>query len=203
MRRFLAGLTICGLLVLPGNAAAAPEAQDQCAEYSARAAMPSLMESYQYSPRGYGMLGFAPLTYPFGVGPYGNAVYFGGPGVPFGSAPAFGPLGPGLTANNIAAGIIGPSGMMLNQPQNFGTLIGLASLQQAELGNLNARYTLSSSYQEMASSWAAAYATQASATMAILRTLCEGLQPSSGSSSGSSPSPSPSHTVPTHQIRAH
>jgi hypothetical protein len=182
MHRVLAALTIGGLLLLPGAVSAAPAAQDVCAEYASRVAMPSLMESYQFSPRGYGQYGFAPLTYPFGVGPYGNAVYFGGPGVPFGTAPAFGPLGPGLTANNIFTNVIAPSGTMLNQPPNFGTLISLAALQQAELGNLNGRYTLSATYQDMASSWAAAYATQAAAALAVARTLCEGRQPSSGGS---------------------
>lgn len=184
MRRGFWALVFSGLLLLPGQqAAAAPSRQDVCAEYAARVALPSLMQSYLYSPQGYGPYGYAPLTYPFGVGPYGVAAYFGGPGVPVGAVPAYGPLGPGLTAANIARFVLEPARFAWADPANVGTLIALASLQQSELGNLNTRYTLSASYQEMASSWAAAYATQASAALAVARTLCEGLQPTPGGGS--------------------
>jgi len=134
--------------------------------------MPSLYQSYQFSPQGYGGQGYAPLTYPFSVGPYGNAAYFGGAGVPFGSAPAFGPLGPGLTANNIYTQVIQPSGTALNQPANFGTLVGLAGVQQGELGTLNGRYGNSALYQTASATWAGAYATQASSAFTILQALC-------------------------------
>jgi hypothetical protein len=144
--------------------------------------MPSLYQSYQFSPQGYGPFGYAPLTYPFGVGPYGNAAYFGGPGVPFGTAPAFGPLGPGLTANNIFSNVINPSGTMLTQPANFPTLISLAALQQGELGTINTRYSNSAYYQTAAATWAGAYATQAASAFTILQALCQNQGASTGSS---------------------
>ncbi|HZR98552.1 MAG TPA: hypothetical protein VFE37_07595, partial [Chloroflexota bacterium] len=101
MRRLVLALTIAGLVALPGQVARADDSgSDPCTAYAARSALPSLYQSYQFSPQGYGPFGYAPLTYPFGTGPYAVGAFFGGPGVPFGTAPAFGPLGPGLTANN-------------------------------------------------------------------------------------------------------
>jgi len=174
MRRFALALAIAGLVALPGQVARADDdsGPDVCTSYAARSAMPSLYQSYQFSPQGYGGLGYAPLTYPFSVGPYGNAAYFGGQGVPFGSAPAFGPLGPGLTANNIFTQVVQPTGTALNQPANFGTLVGLAGLQQGELGTLNGRYGNSALYQTASATWAGAYATQASSAFTILQALC-------------------------------
>jgi hypothetical protein len=187
MRRIALALAIAGLVALPGQVARADDdsGPDVCTSYAARSAMPSLYQSYQFSPQGYGGQGYAPLTYPFSVGPYGNAAYFGGAGVPFGSAPAFGPLGPGLTANNIFTQVIQPTGLALNQPANFGTLVGLAGLQQGELGTLNGRYGNSALYQTASATWAGAYATQAASAFTILQALCAN-QGASGSSSISS-----------------
>jgi len=107
MHRALVAALLAGLLLLPGQAARADDTEpDPCAAYAARAALPALLQSYQFSPQGVGRFGYAPLTYPFGVGPYGNGAFFGGRGVPFGSAPAFGPFGPGNTANNLFIGVI-------------------------------------------------------------------------------------------------
>jgi len=174
MRRIALALAIAGLVALPGQVARADDdsGPDVCTSYAARSAMPSLYQSYQFSPQGYSNQGYAPLTYPFSVGPYGNAAYFGGRGVPFGSAPAFGPLGPGLTANNIFTQVVQPSGTALNQPANFGTLVGLAGLQQGELGTLNGRYGNSALYQTASATWAGAYATQAASAFTILQALC-------------------------------
>jgi hypothetical protein len=170
-RPFVAAL-LAGLLLLPGQAALAQDdGPDPCAAYAAQAALPSLLQSYQYSPQGYGGMGFAPLTYPFGVGPYGNAAFFGGRGVPFGTAPAFGPLGPGLTANNIFSRVINPTGTVLTQPANFGTLVGLAAQQQLEMAVLNGRYNNASAYQFAAATYAQNYAQQAGAT--FTRALAE------------------------------
>ncbi len=172
MSRGLAAALLAGLLLLPGPVARADNSgPDPCALYAAQQALPLLYQSYQYSPQGYGPFGYAPLTYPFGVGPYGTAAFFGGPGVPFGTAPAFGPLGPGLTANNIFTNVIAPTGTALNTPANFPLLVSLASQQQLELGTLNTRYSNSAYYQTAAATWAASYAAAAGATFS--RTLAE------------------------------
>ncbi|HZU04732.1 MAG TPA: hypothetical protein VFB73_02055, partial [Chloroflexota bacterium] len=57
------------------------EEPDPCTLYAARMALPSLQQSYAFSPAGYGPFGYAPLTYPFGAGPYGVAAFFGPPGL--------------------------------------------------------------------------------------------------------------------------
>ncbi len=172
MRRLVLALTIAGLVALPGQVARADDSgSDPCTAYAARSALPSLYQSYQFSPQGYGPFGYAPLTYPFGTGPYAVGAFFGGPGVPFGTAPAFGPLGPGLTANNIFTSVIAPTGTALNTPANFPLLVSLASQQQLELGTLNGRYSNSAYYQTAAATWAASYAAAAGATFS--RTLAE------------------------------
>jgi len=202
MHRPLVAALLAGLLLLPGQAVRADDSgPDPCAAYAAQAAMPALLQSYQYSPQGYGGQGFAPLTYPFSAGPYGNAAYFGGRGVPFGSAPAFGPLGPGLTANNIFTQVIQPTGTALNQPANFGTLISLAAQQQLEQGVLNGRYNNSSAYQTTAATYAQNYAAQAGATFTSALAECNAHQrpASSSASSSATPStdtPSPATTPP-------
>jgi hypothetical protein len=172
---------MAGLAALPGQIARADDnSPDQCTAYAARSSMPSLYQSYQFSPQGYGPFGYAPLSYPFGVGPYGNAAFFGGPGVPFGAAPAFGPLGPGLTANNVFTQVINPTGTLLTAPANFPTLLGLATLQQGELGTLNGRYGNSALYQTASATWAGAYATQAASAFTILQALCQNQGADSG-----------------------
>ncbi|HEY7064549.1 MAG TPA: hypothetical protein VII06_23950 [Chloroflexota bacterium] len=178
MHRALAAGLLAGLLLLPGQAARADDTgPNPCAAYAARAALPALLRSYQFSPQGYGPFGYAPLSYPFGVGPYGNAAFFGGPGVPFGAAPAFGPLGPGLTANNVFTQVINPTGTALGVPANFPTLIGLAALQQSELSTLNGRYANSAAFQTSAATFAQNYATEAGATFARALAECNGQQP--------------------------
>jgi hypothetical protein len=180
MRRLLLALAAAGLLVAPSASARAAEQADPCVDAALDAAMPALMQSYQYSPQGYGPFGYAPLTYPFGVGPYGVGAFFGGRGVPYGSAPAFGPLGPGLTANAIARNVIAPTGTPLNTPANVGTLISLAQLQQAEMATLNARYSNAAYYQTAAATWANSYATEAAATYTRVLAQCQNRQPSPG-----------------------
>lgn len=178
MRRLVLALAMAGLAALPGQIARADDnSPDQCTAYAARSSMPSLYQSYQFSPQGYGPFGYAPLSYPFGVGPYGNAAFFGGPGVPFGAAPAFGPLGPGLTANNVFTQVINPTGTALGVPANFPTLIGLAALQQSELSTLNGRYANSAAFQTSAATFAQNYATEAGATFARALAECNGQQP--------------------------
>jgi hypothetical protein len=176
MRKLFMALALGSLLALPSQGARA-QGNDICTEYALKVALPSLQQSYMFSPAGYGPFGYAPLTYPFGVGPYGVAAFFGGPGVPFGAAPAFGPLGPGLTANLIALGVLAPSGFALYDPANVGTLISLAALQQAELGSLNTRYSNSAYYQTAAATWAGAYATQAATAFTLAQAYCQQRQP--------------------------
>jgi hypothetical protein len=153
------------------------------------------MRSYEFSPRGYGQQGFAPLTYPFGVGPYGVATYFGGPGAPVGSAPAFGPLGPGLTAANLSRAVIVPSGIALNNVRNLPTLTGLAGMQQGELINLFLRYLNSVLAQDTAAINAAVYAGEAALTLEnalihCMEVMAERERQASGSAPPSS-SPAP------------
>jgi hypothetical protein len=192
MRRLVLALAIAGLVALPGQVARAQDDKgpDVCTAYAARSAMPSLVQSYQFSPQGYGPFGYAPLTYPFGTGPYAVAAFMGGPGVPFGTAPAFGPLGPGLTANNIFTNVINPSGTVLTQPANFGTLISLAGLQQGELGTLNTRYSNSAYYQTAAATWAGSYAAAAGATFSRTLAECQQAQRSQ------QPAPAPAESAP-------
>ena len=178
MRRLVLALAVAGLLASPVQVTHAQDGPDPCTAQALDAAMPILMRSYEFSPQGYGPFGYAPLTYPFGVGPYGVGAFFGGRGVPFGTAPAFGPLGPGLTAVAIANRAITPSGTALTAPANFGTLISLAALQQAELANLNARYSNAAYYQTAAATWAASYAAEAAATFTRVQAECQQRQPS-------------------------
>ena len=171
MRKLFMALALGSLLALPSQGARA-QGNDICTEYALKVALPSLQQSYMFSPAGYGPFGSAPLTYPVGVGPYGVAAFFGGPGVPFGAAPAFGPLGPGLTANLIALGVLAPRGFALFDPANAGTLISLAALQQAELATLHTRYSNSAYYQTAAATWANSYAAEAAAVFARAQAEC-------------------------------
>lgn len=178
MRRTLVALAIAGLLALPVSQASADE-PDRCTGYAASAAFPSLMQSYQFSPQGYGGLGYAPLTYPFGTGPYGVGTFFGGPGVPYGTVPAFGPIGPGFTSVNLANNVLIPQTgySPYNAAVATSTTIPLLGLQQGELANLNVRYSNSAYYQTASATWAGAYATQASTAFTILQALCNNPPP--------------------------
>jgi hypothetical protein len=167
MHRILAGLLLAALLILPGQVAYADD-PDFCAGASARAALPTLQDSFNWAPSGYGPFGYGPVTHPFGIGPLGDATYFGPPGL----VPSYGPLGPGLTANAIALGVLAPSGFSPTDPANAGTLTSLAALQQAELGTLNGRLGNSALYQTANATWAGARATQAGAVFAIYSAIC-------------------------------
>jgi hypothetical protein len=180
------------LLGVPVQSVQAQNGPDPCSYNAARSALPSLQQSWAFSPAGYGSLGYAPLTYPFGVSPYAEAAFYGPPGL----APAFGPVGPGLTANLIARGVLRPQGYSLTDPANVGTLVSLASLQQGELGTLNTRYSNGAYYQTASATWAGAYATQAASAFTILQALCQNQPapngaagPSNGSSSGGGSQP--------------
>jgi hypothetical protein len=156
------------LLSLPLQSAQAQNGPDPCTYFAARSALPSMQQSWAFSPAGCGSLGYAPLTYRFGVSPYVEAAFYGPPGL----APSFGPVGPGLTANLIARGVLRPQGFNLTDPANVRTLVSLASLQQGELGTLNTRYSNSASYQTAAATWAGAYASQATAVFARVAGEC-------------------------------
>ena len=168
IRRLTPAVALAVLAVLPSAVAHAQDGPDPCTVYAAQAAMPSLSQSYAFTPSGYGPFGYAPLTYPFGVGPYGAAAFFGRPGL----APAFGPLGPGVTANAIARTSLG-NDFNVRDPANVGTLTSLAGLQQAELGTINTRYSNSAYYQTAAATWAGDYATQAVSAFTILQAYCQ------------------------------
>jgi hypothetical protein len=194
MRRVLLALAAAGLIAATAQPARAAddEVLKHCQVYAAETAMPLLMRSYEFSPRGYGQYGFAPLTYPFGAGPYGTAALFGGPGVPFGTAPAFGPLGPGLTANNLARSVIAPAGITLNNMRNLPLLSGLAGLQQGEQINLFLRYLNSSIYQDAAAINAAVYAGEAALTLENALTHCMEVMAERERQGGESAPPAPS-----------
>jgi hypothetical protein len=89
---------------------------------------------------------------------------------PPGPAGTSGPLGPGLTANAIAA----------YAQQNGGIddqlLLDLAAQQQSELGTLQSRYALASSYQFAGALWAQGITATAAADRQILSALCRSHQ---------------------------
>jgi hypothetical protein len=93
--------------------------------------------------------------------------------------PVYGPLGPGQTAAVIWQGATPPptlsaNGTPLQNFQNAATVLGLAGLQQAELGTLYAGYAVGGQTQPAAGAWVGAWANQASATLNIMRGLCRG-----------------------------
>jgi hypothetical protein len=189
MRRFVPALALVGLLAGPGQATHAQDAPDPCIAAAVQQAWPYLQQSYAYTPAGVAGAGYGPLTYPFGVGltPYAQAAFFGPPGV----APSFGPLGPGLTANAIVAGVLRPGGVNLAVPANVSTLISLAAQQQAELNQLNTRYSNAAYYQSAAAAWAGQYATQAAAVFTQAKALCQAPQPAAGESPATAPAETP------------
>ncbi len=150
---------------------------DPCNAYAAQAAMPSLAQAYGFSPDGYGPYGWGPLTQPLGAGPIGPATFYSPPGV----VPAYGPFGPGQTAYAIAAANVPastfvPGSIPIQNFQNTLTQLGLAGLQQAELGTLYARYGIAATDQTAAALYVNGYSAQARATLNILRGYCHGLQ---------------------------
>src|SRR5262249_25024277 len=112
---------------------------DACQTYAAQVALPALTQSFTSNPGG-GPAPWAPLQQPFGVGPLPPATFYSPPGV----VAAYGPLGPGPTAAAIAQSSNPSPTLSANgtPAQNFSNainLLGLAGLQQAELGTLYAR----------------------------------------------------------------
>jgi len=208
MRSVLMGLIVVPLMLLPAGRAAAqatsnpcdgltvpggdpcqpvPATQpgllqslltpNDCAGWAAESALPSLNQAYAYQPDGYGQAGWGPLTQPFGAGAYGPATLYSPPGL----APVYGPLGPGQTANVLAAqafpnGIPRPTGMPAVDARNTITTLSLAGLQQAELGNLYGRYGLAAGYQAASATYVGGYAAQASAINTIFRGMCNAIQ---------------------------
>jgi hypothetical protein len=147
---------------------------DPCNAYAAQTALPALTQSYTSNPGG-GPAPWAPLTQPFGAGPYSPATFGGPPGV----VPVYGPLGPGPTAAGIARTAVPPPTLSANgtPTQNFQnaiTLLGLAGLQQAELGTLYAGYAAAAAIENAGGAWIGAWANQASATLSIMRGYCHG-----------------------------
>jgi len=175
MRRLLTALLASGLLCLPAGQALAQGGQiSPCIDYAGNSAMPSLQQAYMFDPSyGYGPGGWAPLTSPFGAGPIGPMTAYSPPGL----VAAYGPLGPGPTAAAIAAAAIPPGGFgfqnqNVNNLANTTALLGVAGLQQGELGTMYGRYGLGPGYQTAASLWTAALSGRAASTFAILLAMC-------------------------------
>jgi len=149
---------------------------DACNLYAAQAALPALTQSFTTNPGG-GPAPWGPLTQPFGTGPVGPATFYGPPAV----VAAYGPLGPGQTAAAIAqsanpAPTLSANGTPTQNFSNASTLLGLAGLQQAEQGTLYSRSGAASATENAAAAWVAAWASQASATLSIMRGYCHGQQ---------------------------
>jgi hypothetical protein len=68
---------------------------------------------------------------------------------------------------------LSPAGAVSASPNNLSTQLELATLQQAELAQMIARYNNSATYQVGASFWANAYATQALETYNEVLTNCK------------------------------
>jgi hypothetical protein len=165
MRRTVTALLGVGLLV----AAAAPAAQaqtsgvDPCGIPARTPARASLSQAMMFTPMGYGPFGWGPIMSPWGPDPWGAAALFGPPG----AVANAGPLGPGLTANNLATAIIANGGTLSPSQQ-----VDFASQQQTELGTLLDRYTLGAQLQLAGATWAGGLATRANASRTILPRLC-------------------------------
>jgi hypothetical protein len=176
MRRILTVVLASGLLGLSAGQAHAQGGQmiSPCIDYAGYSALPSLQQAYMFDPSyGYASGGWAGLGQPYGAGPIGPLTAFSPPGL----IAAYGPLGPGPTAANIAAQTIPPGGFGFNNPSvnnfvNTTTALGLAGLQQGELGTLYARYGTGATYQTAAGMWTAGLSARAASTFAILLALC-------------------------------
>ena len=186
MRKYLIVIGLASFLLMSIGQGAAHAEPDPCTWQAVQLALPSMQQSYAFTPSGYGPAGYGPLTYPFGVGPtpYAQAAFFGPPGL----APSFGPLGPGLTANAIAGGVLAPAGYNFRDPANMGTLTSLAALQQSELGTLNTRYSNAAYFQTAAATWAGAYATQAATAFTLAQAACQNMPGAASAPSSAAPS---------------
>jgi hypothetical protein len=185
----------CAAVTIPDSAPCVPvpltqqleerfASPDACNSYAAQAALPALTQSFTTNPGG-GPAPWAPLQQPFGAGPIGPATLNSPPGV----VPVYGPLGPGQTAVAIAQTANPPPTLSANgtPAQNFSnaiTLVGLAGLQQAEFGTLLGRLGLASTTETAAGIWVAAWSTQASATLSIMRGYCHGQQEAASRAAG-------------------
>jgi hypothetical protein len=176
MRQVYVALLAAALLAGP---AASVSAQDSgqispCLDYAGYSALPSLQQAHQFNPStGYGQYGWDALTIPYGSGPIGRMTAFSPPGL----VAAYGPLGPGPTAANIAGTMIPPGGFgfnnaSVNNTVNVQTALGLAGLQQGELGNMYGRYAVGTASQITAATWAIGLSSRAASTFAILLGLC-------------------------------
>ncbi len=177
----------CGSLTAPGAEPCQPVppvagmlarflAPDACAGWAAQQALPALSTAYAFDPMAAPPYGAGPLARPFGATAYGPATLYGPPGL----VPAFGPLGPGPTAMTLLPqafpnGLVAGTGAM-GGFQSAIQGMGIAGVQLGELGNLYARDSLGTLLQTEAGVWTGTYATQASATYAIMRGLCHGMQ---------------------------
>jgi hypothetical protein len=170
MHRLLAALAVGGLLVLTAPPVAAQTDPRACFAQANQAAWGALTQGYNYSPAGYGPFGWAPLAQAFDPALAGAPPLYGAPPLPL---PAYGPLGPGLTSTAIMAGAIPSAGFGVNGLDNS-TLLDLQSLQQHELGTLNARYGVGASYQLAGSLWSLGQTYEARAIRQIGRALCAG-----------------------------
>jgi hypothetical protein len=97
MRGSLLALLLVGALASPVRSAHADDPVAFCEGVAAQQAMPLLLQSYQFTPNGYGNAGFGPLIGAFGAGPAGAAALVGPPGptaVSYGPAGSLSPLGP-------------------------------------------------------------------------------------------------------------
>jgi hypothetical protein len=176
MRRLLLAVLASGLLGLPVGQAYAQGGQmiSPCIDYAGYSALPSLQQAYMFDPSyGYAPGGWGAMSQPWGAGPIGPMTAFSPPGL----VAAYGPFGAGPTAANISAFMVPPGGFgfqnqAVNNFVNTTTALGLAGLQQGELGTLYGRYGLGAGYQTAAGMWTAGLSGRAASTFAILLALC-------------------------------
>jgi hypothetical protein len=182
MRRLVVALVAGALIGLPATPAGAQIpglSPDACMLGTTQAAEAALSQSLSYSNlSGYGPYGWGPLAQPFGADPIGTGTFFFAPP---GAVPTYGPLGPGLTANAIAAFGIPAGGFGFQVPAianfaNRSALGDLASLQQSELGTLYSRLSTGALFQLAGVGWGLGYAAETAATRTILRGLCRSQQ---------------------------
>src|SRR5262249_29766566 len=134
-----------------------------------------------------------------GADAWGGGVLVGPPGL----VATYGPLGPGLTANAIAAAATANGGTLSASQQ-----VDLASEQQTELGTLFDRYRLGGQLQLASGSWGLGLALRASASRSILPRLCRSQQAqaagagASAAPTGASATSAGASTAPAGEIDA-
>jgi hypothetical protein len=167
MRGTFAALLGVGLLLAASAAQAQTSSPNPCGMPARAPARATLAQATMFSPWGYGPFGWAPLLAPWGPDPWDTAALFAPPG----TLAAYGPLGPGLTANNIASAARA-NGINLSPSQQ----VDFASQQQTELGTLYHRFTLGAQLQLASATWALSLPARASAARSILPRLCRSQQ---------------------------